>query len=153
MTPRRLADSSPITDKPRHRVLPGEAKPGATCLYLAERPDNIAPRRGGGSGNFEDAEILKIESLNLPEIFRFHVASPFRSMSPSWSLDAARTMRDYAAHLGAGLPKYLVMPEAGLVLSYIDDLTAQMYFETLWNTGARFNEALALTPACFTLEP
>lgn len=61
--------------------------------------------------------------------------------------------RDYAAHLGAGLPKYLVMPEAGLVLSYIDDLTAQMYFETLWNTGARFNEALALTPACFTLEP
>ncbi len=75
------------------------------------------------------------------------------NVAGSWSLDAARTMRDYAAHLGAGLPKYLLAPEVGLLLSYIDDLTARMYFETLWNTGARLNEALALTPACFTLEP
>lgn len=70
----------------------------------------------------------------------------------SLSLEAARTMRDYAAHLGAGLPKYLLAPEISLLLSYIDDLTARMYFETLWNTGARLNEALALTPECFTLK-
>lgn len=86
---------------------------------------------------------------NLPaEIFQIS-----RSVAGSWSLDAARTMRDYAAHLGAGLPKYLLAPEVALLLSYIDDLTARMYFETLWNTGARLNEALALTPVCFTLEP
>ncbi|EIO8946316.1 tyrosine-type recombinase/integrase [Salmonella enterica] len=86
---------------------------------------------------------------NLPaEIFQISC-----SVAGSWSLDAARTMRDYAAHLGAGLPKYLLAPEVALLLSYIDDLTARMYFETLWNTGARLNEALALTPACFTLEP
>ncbi|TNV09127.1 resolvase, partial [Buttiauxella sp. B2] len=33
----------------------------------------------------------------------------------SLSLDAARTMRDYAAHLGAGLPKYLLAPEISLL--------------------------------------
>ena len=70
----------------------------------------------------------------------------------SWSLDAARTMRDYAAHLGADLPKYLLAPEVSVLLSYIDDLTARLYFETLWNTGARLNEALALTPASFALD-
>lgn len=82
-----------------------------------------------------------------------HSATVPVSNGGSWSLDTARTMRDYAAHLGAGLPKYLLAPEVGLLLSYIDDLTARMYFETLWNTGARLNEALALTPASFTLEP
>ncbi|MHB9331393.1 tyrosine-type recombinase/integrase [Phytobacter ursingii] len=75
------------------------------------------------------------------------------TVAGAWSLDAARRMRDYAAHLGAGLPKYLLAPEVGLLLSYIDDLTVRMYFDTLWNTGARLNEALALTPASFTLEP
>ncbi|EBI4219293.1 resolvase, partial [Salmonella enterica] len=79
------------------------------------------------------------------------------SRSDAWttpvSLDAARKMRDLAAQLGAGLPKYLLAPEVAVLLSCIDDLTARMYFDTLWNTGARLNEALALTPASFTLEP
>lgn len=88
---------------------------------------------------------------NLPaEIFQI-------SRSDAWttpvSLDAARTMRDLAAQLGAGLPKYLLAPEVAVLLSYIDDLTARMYFDTLWNTGARLNEALALRPADFELEP
>ncbi|MFW0961197.1 tyrosine-type recombinase/integrase [Cronobacter sakazakii] len=69
------------------------------------------------------------------------------------SLDTARAMRDYAAQLGAGLPKYLLAPEIAVLLSYIDDLNARMYFETLWNCGARLNEALALRPADFELEP
>lgn len=88
---------------------------------------------------------------NLPaEVFQI-------SRSDAWttpvSLDAARTMRDLAAQLGAGLPKYLLAPEVAVLLSYIDDLTARMYFDTLWNTGARLNEALALRPADFELEP
>lgn len=97
----------------------------------------------------EDAEIELLS--NLPaEIFQI-------SRSDAWttpvSLDAARTMRDLAAQLGAGLPKYLLAPEVAVLLSYIDDLTARMYFDTLWNTGARLNEALALRPADFELEP
>jgi len=40
-----------------------------------------------------------------------------------------------------------------VLLSYIDDLTARMYFDTLWSTGTRLNEALALRPAYFELEP
>lgn len=62
-------------------------------------------------------------------------------------------MRDLAAQIGAGMPKYLIAPEVSLLLSYIDDLNIRMYFETLWNTGARLNEALALKPADFMLTP
>ncbi|MBG6246640.1 resolvase (plasmid) [Candidatus Symbiopectobacterium sp. 'North America'] len=65
----------------------------------------------------------------------------------------ARAMRDYAAQLGGELPKYLLAPEVAILLSYFDDLTQRMYFDTLWNTGARLNEALALRPVDFVLEP
>lgn len=79
------------------------------------------------------------------------------SRSDAWNLtlspDAARNMRDLAAQIGAGMPKYLIAPEVSLLLSYIDDLSIRMYFETLWNTGARLNEALALKPADFMLTP
>lgn len=82
------------------------------------------------------------------------------SRSDAWNLtstacmspEAARTMRDYAAQLGAGMPKYLLAPEVAVLLSYIDDLNRRIFFETLWNTGARLNEALALTPGNFVLE-
>lgn len=66
---------------------------------------------------------------------------------------AARSMRDLSAQLGGGLPKYLLAPEVAVLLSYIDDLSVRMYFDTLWNTGARLNEGLALTPADFIMEP
>lgn len=69
------------------------------------------------------------------------------------SLEIARSMRDHAARLGAGMPKYLLAPEVAVLLSCIDDLTRRMFFETLWNTGARLNEALALRPVDFVLEP
>ncbi|PXW51520.1 hypothetical protein DFO55_11892 [Grimontella sp. AG753] len=60
-------------------------------------------------------------------------------------------MRDYAAAIGAGLPKYLLAPEIAILLSYFDDLNQRMLFDTLWNTGARINEALR--PVDFELEP
>lgn len=68
-------------------------------------------------------------------------------------LDIVRSMRDYAAQLGAGLPKYLLAPEVAVLLSYFDGLTRRMFFDTLWNTSARLNEALALRPGDFELEP
>lgn len=62
-------------------------------------------------------------------------------------------MRDYAAQLGGQLPKYLLAPEVAVLLSYLPDHNQRMYFDTLWNTGARPGEALAMRPVDFVLEP
>ncbi|EIL0917451.1 tyrosine-type recombinase/integrase [Salmonella enterica] len=70
-----------------------------------------------------------------------------------FSLEKARTMRDYASQLGASMPKYLLAPEVAVLLSYFDDQHQRMYFDTLWNTGARPGEARAMRPVDFELEP
>ncbi|EEG1844076.1 phage integrase family protein [Salmonella enterica] len=51
------------------------------------------------------------------------------------------------------LPKYLLAPEVSALLHYVPDLHRKMLLATLWNTGARINEALALTRADFLLAP
>lgn len=68
-------------------------------------------------------------------------------------LEVARAMRDYAAQLGGELPRYLLAPEVAVLLSYLPDLNQRMYFDTLWNTGARPGEGMALRPVDFVLEP
>lgn len=50
-------------------------------------------------------------------------------------------------------PKYLLAPEVSALLHYVPDLHRKMLFTTLWNTGARINEALALTRGDFSLAP
>ena len=47
------------------------------------------------------------------------------------------------------LPKYLLAPEVSALLHYVPDLRRKMLLATLWNTGARINEALALTRGDF----
>ncbi len=47
------------------------------------------------------------------------------------------------------LPKYLLAPEISALLHYVPDLHRKMLLATLWNTGARINEALALTRGIF----
>lgn len=47
------------------------------------------------------------------------------------------------------LPKYLLAPEVSALLHYVPDLRRKMLLATLWNTGARINEALALTREFF----
>lgn len=47
------------------------------------------------------------------------------------------------------LPKYLLAPEVSALLHYVPDLHRKMLLATLWNTGARINEALALTREIF----
>ena len=42
-------------------------------------------------------------------------------------------------------PKYLLAPKVSALLHYIPNLRRKMLLATLWNTGARINEALALT--------
>lgn len=49
------------------------------------------------------------------------------------------------------LPKYLLAPEVSALLHYVPDLHRKMLLATLWNTGARINEALALTRGDFSL--
>lgn len=51
------------------------------------------------------------------------------------------------------LPKYLLAPEVSALLHYVPDLHRKMLLATLWNTGARINEALALTWGDFSLSP
>jgi integrase len=48
------------------------------------------------------------------------------------------------------LPKYLLAPEISALLHYVPDLHRKMLLATLWNTGARINEALALTRGDFS---
>jgi len=51
------------------------------------------------------------------------------------------------------LPKYLLAPEVSALLHYVPDLHRKMLLATLWNTGARINEALALGRTDFILQP
>ena len=51
------------------------------------------------------------------------------------------------------LPKYLLAPEVSALLHYVPDLHRKMLLATLWNTGARINEVLALTRGDFSLAP
>lgn len=50
------------------------------------------------------------------------------------------------------LPHYLLAPEIAVLLSYVHDERQRMLFATLWNTGARVSEALAVTPEDIVLE-
>lgn len=50
-------------------------------------------------------------------------------------------------------PKELLAPEVSALLHYVPDLHRKMLLATLWNTGARINEALALTRSDFSLVP
>lgn len=50
-------------------------------------------------------------------------------------------------------PKYLLAPEVNALLHYVPNLYRQTLMATLWNTGTRINEALALSRGDFTLAP
>ena len=58
-----------------------------------------------------------------------------------------------AALVQGELPKYMLAPEVSALLHYVPDLHRKMLLATLWNTGARINEALALTRGDFSLTP
>ncbi|STU54642.1 resolvase [Klebsiella pneumoniae subsp. ozaenae] len=55
-------------------------------------------------------------------------------------------LREMALAASLDVPRYLLAPEIAVLLDYLPDLRQRMLIETLWNTGARINEALALTP-------
>ncbi|MEZ2578442.1 tyrosine-type recombinase/integrase [Buttiauxella ferragutiae] len=71
---------------------------------------------------------------------------------PGGSPDFGRaiTLRRMAMHF-TELPKYLLAPEVAALLHYLPDLIQHGLVNTLWNTGARINEALALRRRDFRL--
>jgi integrase len=62
----------------------------------------------------------------------------------------AIALRRMALHY-TELPKYLLAPEVAALLHYLPDWTQHGLVNTLWNTGARINEALALRRRDFRL--
>ena len=50
------------------------------------------------------------------------------------------------------LPEYLLLPEVHALIAGADKSNHRLLIATLWNTGARISEALALTRASFTLD-
>jgi len=88
----------------------------------------------------------------------FYPALPAQRSAPGVSLPVAI---DYPAALALRqmalvhdeLPKYLLAPEISALLHYVPDLHRKLLLATLWNSGARINEALALTRENFSLAP
>ncbi|STW38596.1 ResA resolvase [Klebsiella pneumoniae] len=84
--------------------------------------------------------------INQPQ----HYSAPHLPVSIDYP--AALALRQMAL-IQDELPKYLLAPEVSALLHYVPDLHRKMLLATLWNTGARINEALALTRGDFSLAP
>lgn len=63
----------------------------------------------------------------------------------------AYALRQLAAAT-TGYPRYLLAPEVAVLLDAVADLRQRMLFDLIWNTGARINEALAVTPEDIVLD-
>ncbi len=92
-----------------------------------------------------------INNPGLPAVPGITVSGPTQ---PPVAIDypAALALRQMAL-VQDELPKYLLVPEVNTLLHYVPDLHRRMLLATLWNTGARINEALALTRSDFSLAP
>ena len=73
-------------------------------------------------------------------------------IAPGVDFATALSLRRMATSTG-GTTAYLLPPEVSALLHYVPDLRRKMLLATLWNTGARINEALALTRGDFSLTP
>ncbi len=83
------------------------------------------------------AQYIQTSSVHLPVAIDYPSALALRQM----------------AIVQDELPKYLLAPEVIALLHYVPDLHRKMLLATLWNTGARINEALALARGDFSLAP
>ncbi|HEN3637306.1 TPA: tyrosine-type recombinase/integrase [Yersinia enterocolitica] len=89
----------------------------------------------------------------IPHDMRQISRSAISPAAPFFHYGHALALRNMVLASGdAELPLYLLAPEIAVLLAYFPDLRQRLYIDTLWNTGARLNEALALTPGCFYLD-
>lgn len=64
-------------------------------------------------------------------------------------LERAYQLRSLAIAAELDCPRYLLAPEISQLLEFIPDLHQRTLIETLWNTGGRIHEILALTKGDF----
>ncbi len=88
----------------------------------------------------------------MSELISWNQGTPPAQLPVAIDYSAALALRQMAV-VQDELPKYLLAPEVSALLHYVPDLHRKMLLATLWNTGARINEALALTRADFSLAP
>ncbi len=72
------------------------------------------------------------------------------AQTPGTEMKRALRMRSLASHMDLGI-KYLLPIEVNALIEYLPSLDQKMFIRTLWNTGARISEALALTGRDFIL--
>ncbi|ECE0486509.1 phage integrase family protein [Salmonella enterica subsp. enterica] len=90
--------------------------------------------------------------MTLPPLPAVYTQAPSPSLPVAIDYPAALALRQMAMQHD-DYPKYLLAPEISALLHYVPDLQRKTLFSTLWNSGARINEALALTRADFSLAP
>jgi len=82
-------------------------------------------------------------SQNSRSVVSSHPAPPSVPVGIDYSVAAA--LRQIAASY-TGYPLYLLAPEIAVLLDAVSNVYRRMLFDLMWNTGARINEALAVTP-------
>jgi integrase len=61
-------------------------------------------------------------------------------------------LRNLVAAYGTYMPRYLLAPDAAVLLSKVTYLRKPLFIDALWNTGGRVNEILPLTKEDFVLD-
>lgn len=105
--------------------------------------------------NSEEISGLMTQPISRSALHDFtdHVVIGDQNNNTLWhqiDWNRAITLRRMVITSNSG-PMYLLAPEVSALLWYLEDLRQLAYFSTLWNTGARPNEGLALTRQDFDL--
>lgn len=90
------------------------------------------------------------DTMTLPSFINASPALPSTGQLAGQDYGRALSLREMARHY-TELPKYLLAPEVAGLLHYVPDWSQHAFFNTLWNTGARLNEGLALRRRDFHL--
>lgn len=88
--------------------------------------------------------------MNLPAFLHHSPALQVPGAAAPFDYGRALSLREMARHY-TEMPKYLLAPEVAGLLHYLPDWSQHAFINTLWNTGARLNEALALRRRDFHL--
>lgn len=88
--------------------------------------------------------------MDLPAFIPASPARPAAALPGSFDYGRALSLREMARHY-TEMPKYLLAPEIAALLHFLPDWRQHAFVNTLWNTGARLNEALALRRRDFHL--
>lgn len=88
--------------------------------------------------------------MNLPSYMPGSPALSVTAAPSGVDYGRALSLREMAGHY-TELPKYLLAPEISALLHYLPEWGQHAFINTLWNTGARVNEALALRRRDFHL--